>query len=186
MPLKMVKLVGMIGSVFGLLLAMPTFGGLLNLIGLLLILVAVRFVSTYAKDPRIFKYYFTFFTILIAIAVVRIIVNTYSLEIPPGAIVILLSLAQPVAVYFFLQSYRRITQTTGVVWFAITGAVSMLLSTLTALVNILIVALGESAFLMSLSFFFFRIDYAAVPVLGVVSFALLRFAKKRKTYTNWT
>jgi uncharacterized membrane protein len=150
------KIFGGIGAILMILVAVPSFGGILALIGLILLFVAVKYISDETKEKSIFNNFLYFFIVTIIGVVVAGATLVYTFfeaggmsyinelqnlaysdpiavwdTIQPllmGAIVamVVLWIALIVSAIFLRKSYDKIGEITNVKWFKTTGLIFLI------------------------------------------------------------
>ena len=180
--LKTARILGIIGSALTLFLYVPGFGGILNLIGAVLLLLAVRAISKRTHDSRIFKLFIIYIVALIIIAVLTISLSGYIItHIQTGEVSISLKLLETlltilplVALFFFMKSYSLISEKTEVRWFSATGKVAFAIAALVAIAGLIFTFTEGTKLIAQLSTLISILGYIAVPVLGIISYVLLK------------
>ena len=150
------KIFGGIGAILMILVAIPSFGGILALIGLILLFIAVKYISDETKEKSIFNNFLYFFIVTIIGVVVAGATLVYTFfeaggmsyinelqnlaysdpmavwdTIQPllmGAIVaiVILWIALIVSAIFLRKSYDKIGELTNVKWFKTTGLIFLI------------------------------------------------------------
>ena len=181
-PLSTARWLGIIGSVLTLFLYVPGFGGILNLIGALLILGAVKSISTHTRSRHIFILFIVYILALIASSILTIALGGYIIgridagQVTTGIKLIeaFITILPAIAIFFFMRSYRAIAKTTEVRLFSVTGTAAFVISLIIALTGILFTFTEGAKILAQLSTVVSVLGYVAVPVLGIISYVLLR------------
>ena len=176
------KIFGGIGAILMILVAIPSFGGILALIGLILLFIAVKYISDETKEKSIFNNFLYFFIVTIIGVVVAGATLVYTFfeaggmsyinelqnlaysdpmavwdTIQPllmGAIVaiVILWIALIVSAIFLRKSYDKIGELTNVKWFKTTGLI-FLIGALTLIILIGFVIILIGMILEIIAFF---------------------------------
>ncbi len=150
------KIFGGIGAILMILIAVPSFGGILALIGLILLFIAVKYISDETKEKSIFNNFLYFFIVTIIGVVVAGATLVYTFfeaggmsyinelqnlaysdpmavwdTIQPllmGALlaIVILWIALIVSAIFLRKSYDKIGELTNVKWFKTTGLIFLI------------------------------------------------------------
>lgn len=176
------KIFGGIGAILMILIAIPSFGGILALIGLILLFIAVKYISDETKEKSIFNNFLYFFIVTIIGVVVAGATLVYTFfeaggmsyinelqnlaysdpmavwdTIQPllmGALlaIVILWIALIVSAIFLRKSYDKIGELTNVKWFKTTGLI-FLIGALTLIILIGFVIILIGMILEIIAFF---------------------------------
>ncbi len=192
-PLERARWAGIIGSALTLFLYVPGFGGILNLIGALFLLGAVKSISTHVHSRRIFQLFVVYLVLLILSAIVALAASGYIItrieagEASAGTQLLeaLVTILPLIALFFFMRSYTLISRKTDIRWFSLAGKVAFSIAALVALAGLIFTFTDGSRLLAQLSAIISVLGYVAVPVLGIISYVrlnpqLLKYRYKAK------
>lgn len=179
---KTARLFGIIGSALGIfLLLTPSFGGIVNLLGSVLILAAVWSISHHTKNKKIFFFFILYVITISSIWLLTVVSAGYLLSVSEqGSVPIEARLLQalfvllPIVSSFFLfKSYRKMGEEVDVRLFSVTAIVHVSFSIAISFLN-LILLFTQSPLVASLGLLLTFISFLAIPVLGAISYIMIR------------